>query len=95
MRFGRRNSTARRRWRLSAKLLIASSVGSATADRYMPANDGTVAEFAWVAQHPYSPMYAAAGPDGLVTIELTGAQAPRPMYESLYCRAYLGATTCP
>lgn len=57
---------------LTSLVLVASSVGSATVDRYLPATDGTVGLLAWVAQNPYTPEYA-----------------------STYCRAYLGAETCP
>ena len=47
---------AHRGWAIGALtclFLVASWVGSATADRYLPADDGTVAQFAFVAQNPY------------------------------------------
>ena len=38
---------------LTCLFLLASSIGSATADRYLPADDGTVAKFAFFAHDPY------------------------------------------
>jgi galactan 5-O-arabinofuranosyltransferase len=40
---------------LSAALLLALSMGSATADRYLPRNDGSVGLLAYVAQHVRQP----------------------------------------
>lgn len=42
---------------LTSLVLVASSVGSATVDRYLPATDGTVGVLAWIAQNPYTPEY--------------------------------------
>jgi galactan 5-O-arabinofuranosyltransferase len=80
---------------LTTLALLAASVGSATVDKYMPANDATVAKFAWVALNPYDPRRVSAGPDGLVTVELTGEEAPRPRYEGYLCRMFLGQEPCP